>query len=161
MNIFVLDKNPAVAATMLCDKHVVKMCLETAQILCSLFDENIAPYKRTHWNHPCVKWVKEHHGNFIWLVSHGLSLCSEYEYRYNKIHKSRDVINWCFKNVDKITFNNNDLYTMSDFKQAMPEQYKSDDVVKAYRNYYIGEKLRFAKWTKREQPEWILNVNRS
>ena len=33
MNIFVLHKDPTVAAQMLCDKHVPKMIVESAQML--------------------------------------------------------------------------------------------------------------------------------
>lgn len=33
MNIFVLDKNPVIAAQLQCDKHVVKMIVESAQML--------------------------------------------------------------------------------------------------------------------------------
>ena len=35
MNIFVLDENPVIAAKMACDKHIVKMILESAQMLCT------------------------------------------------------------------------------------------------------------------------------
>jgi hypothetical protein len=38
----------------------------------------------------------------------------------------------------------------------MPDEYKvSNDPISAYRKYYMGEKSSFAKWTKREVPEWF------
>ena len=75
MNIFVLDKNPIRAAKMACDKHVVKMILESAQMLCSVQPEGTAPYKRSFYNHPCTKWVRESDANYDWLIEHGLALC--------------------------------------------------------------------------------------
>ena len=84
MNIFVLDYNPKRAAQMQCDKHVVKMPLETAQILCSAFEPGTAPYKRTHYNHPCSVWGRESKVNYKWLIEHGLALSDEYTYRYGK-----------------------------------------------------------------------------
>ena len=33
MNIFVLDRNPVIAAQMQCDKHIVKMIVESGQML--------------------------------------------------------------------------------------------------------------------------------
>ena len=66
MNIFYLDRNPVVAAQMMCDKHVVKMILESAQILSTAHrvldgDEhadNVGMYKMTHKNHPSTIWVR-------------------------------------------------------------------------------------------------------
>lgn len=38
----------------------------------------------------------------------------------------------------------------------MPDQYKvPDDAVKAYRDYYIGEKAGFAKWAYSSTPDWF------
>ena len=74
MNIFVLDKNPTKAANMLCDKHVVKMIVETAQMLCTTAHVNghlSVPYKATHKNHPCTLWSNESSANWDWLVEHG------------------------------------------------------------------------------------------
>ena len=83
MNIFTVDHDPTVAAQQLCDKHVVKMPLETAQMLCSAFDPlDLAPYKRVHYNHPCTQWARQSEANFDWLVTHGLALCAEYTKRY-------------------------------------------------------------------------------
>jgi hypothetical protein len=40
------------------------------------------------------------------------------------------------------------------FAQAMPDQYKDNNAIVAYRKYYLGEKIRFAKWKFTEEPEW-------
>ena len=90
MNIFVLDECPVISAQMQCDKHVVKMPLETAQMLCSVFHRHglgdKVPYKEAHRNHPCTLWAGDSADNFIWLWKHGMELCFEYTRRYNKIH---------------------------------------------------------------------------
>tara|TARA_B100001250_G_scaffold359928_1_gene337092 strand:+ start:332 stop:796 length:465 start_codon:yes stop_codon:yes gene_type:complete len=151
MNIFILDQNPKIAATMLCDKHVVKMIVETAQILCTVshgLGYVEAPYRATHKNHPCTLWVAKSRENWNWLLEHGLEMCAEYTKRYGKIHKSQAVIEWCAKipnppKWDKLT----------PFAQAMPVQYKDSNPVVAYRNYYKGEKSSFAKW-KTQSPSW-------
>src|SRR5574343_1523365 len=97
MNIFAVDADPIQAARDLCDRHVVKMTLETAQILCSAFDES--PYKKTHFNHPCCKWARTSKSNYQWLIAHGLGLSAEYSLRYGKTHKSEQVIQWCMANM--------------------------------------------------------------
>ena len=150
MNIFVLDNCPEFAAKYQCDKHVVKMVLETAQLLCSAHET--APYKRTHYNHPCAIWTRSSMGNYDWLVRHGLALAREYTFRYNKIHKSTEVIEWAMLNKPNIL----DLGLLP-FAQAMPDQYKNpNDAVSAYRNYYMNEKARIATWTKTETPYWYV-----
>ncbi len=153
MNIFVLSQHPVLAAKYQCDKHVTKLTLESAQLLCSPFKKDTAPYKRTHYNHPCSIWTRQSIGNFKWLVEHGMALADEYTFRYGKIHKSKEVISWCAKNVHLLSF---EEYEMTPFVQAMPWEYKNDSVTVAYRGYYIGEKARFAKWTKRKPPAWFV-----
>lgn len=157
MNIFVLDKNPKLAAQYHCDKHVVKMCLETAQILCSvrhkIGNKTEIPYRLTHKNHPCVIWCSEHEDNYTWVYNLGIELCNEYTYRYGKKHKSLEVIKdsgaaWWFLNFPNIK---------NPFVQAMSDYCKNEDPVVAYRTYYIKEKRHLAKWTKRSVPFWWIN----
>ena len=153
MNIFVVHEDPKVAATMLCDKHVVKMILETAQMLCTVAHSigyEGAPYRATHKNHPCTLWTGQSRANWDWLIDHGLEMCSEYTRRYGKIHKSQAVIEWC-RNIP----NPPKPGKLTPFAQAMPEQYKHRCPVTAYRAYYHGEKAKFAKW-KSTTPEWWL-----
>lgn len=153
MNIFVLDYDPTRAAVSQCDKHVVKMVLETAQILCAIFEPGEAPYRRTHYNHPCTIWSRESIQNFNWTVDHGKALAAEYTYRYGKRHKSQDVIEWCDLyqyrlNLPKIG--------LTPFALAMPEKYRSSNPVQSYRDYYIGEKMNIAQWNKsRTMPDWV------
>jgi len=155
MNIFVLDKSPIQAAKYACDKHVVKMILESAQILCSVHPEGSAPYKRSFYNHPCTKWVRESPNNYSWLVDHALQLCEEYTFRYGKIHKSNDVIDWCDWNRPFGWTGCEQFNLHTEQPKCMPDYCKTDCVVESYRNYYIKEKSSFAKWKTGNVPEWF------
>ena len=140
-----------IAARQQCDKHIVKMCLETAQMLCTALHHHgvEAEYKPTHINHPCNVWVRENRSNFMWLCLHGVELCREYTSRYKKIHKCESVI-WSAKwEAEKLPEGG-----LTPFAQAMPDQYKNTCAVEAYRNYYTNEKLTLATW-KRNKPDWI------
>ena len=152
MNIFILHENPEEAAKALCDKHVVKMILETAQMLCAVHPEGVAPYRRTHYNHPCTKWCRISRENYNWLIKHGYAICKEYRLRYGRKHKSQDVIEWCDENQSRLSFPETGL---TEFAQAMPEEYKSESAVVAYRNFYIGEKKPFASWKHSKKPNWF------
>jgi hypothetical protein len=151
MNIFVLNLNPSIAAQDQCDKHVVKMVLETAQLLCSAYPDGVAPYKRTHYNHPCSIWTRECYENWTWLLDHGNALSREYSYRYGKRHKTQDVFDWMRFNQPALTL----LGDMTPFAQAMPPVFKNEDAVVAYRAYYVGAKQHIARWNKgRDKPDW-------
>ena len=151
MNIFFLDDDIKKCAQYHCDKHVVKMILETAQLLCGVHHMTPqVPYKLSHKNHPCAIWARESLTNYLVLCELGLELCYEYTYRYGKRHKSQDVIEWCVINKPSIQ----DIgYTEP--SKAMPDEYKVDSVVESYRNYYRGAKASFAVWKNREKPFWF------
>lgn len=153
MNIFVLDLNTEKAAQYHNDKHVVKMILETAQILCTVLNNMgyKTPYRSTHQNHPCVKWASKTYDNFDWLRKLGLELCKEYTYRYGKIHKCQPLLeDLIIPSFDKFSDKGS-----TPFVQAMPNEYKDKDPVKAYRNYYLGAKKHILKYTRREIPFWV------
>lgn len=158
MNLFFLHFNPVIAAQTQCDKHVVKMTLETAQILStvctkySLIDDLF--YKSTHSNHPVVLWTGESYSNFLWVVQHGLALSREYTRRYKKIHKSESVIRRVAMMMHLINFPSVE-FTYP--KLCMPDNCKIEDgnVVKSYRNFYIIEKRKFAKWKLGNTPYWM------
>ncbi|GAL02076.1 hypothetical protein JCM19237_4969 [Photobacterium aphoticum] len=96
MNIFVLDEDIQTCAQAHCDQHVVKMILESVQILCTALNKKgfETPYKSTHVKHPCVLWVEASYDNFLWLRDLALALNEEYKYRYDKTvdHKSIAVL---------------------------------------------------------------------
>jgi len=156
MNIFVLDWDVEKCAKEHVDKHVVKMILETAQLLCGAHHVTAqvtaeVPYKLSHKNHPCSIWVRESINNYLWLCELGMELCWEYTYRYGKKHKSQEVIEWCIVNKPSLP----DV-PFSNPPKAMPEEYKVDDVVESYRNYYREAKKGFATWKNREIPKWFV-----
>lgn len=151
MNIFVLDRDPKKAAEFQCDKHIVKMCLETAQILSSALALNgkKTTFKQTHVNHPCCVWARNSQENYEWLYEHFLALLQEYTERYGKQHA-------CFKLAKELSPANFccDKKEMTEFAMEMPDQYKTKNAVESYRNYYLKEKVAFAKWRLGNEPIW-------
>ena len=155
MNIFVLDWDVEKCARYHNDKHVVKMILETAQLLCGVHHmtdqaNDQVPYRLSHKNHPCSIWARKSLTNYLYLAELGLELCKEYTFRYGKHHASERLVGALSKvpeNIANVGF--------IDPPQCMPDYCKGDDTVIAYRTYYILEKMRFAKWKKRPMPEWF------
>lgn len=159
MNIFFLSYDPKEAAQFHNDKHVVKMILETAQLLSTAHavlnnagKQVEGMYKPTHKNHPCAVWVRESYLNYRWALSLLRELLKEYEHRYNKFHKTKIVFEKLEMFPQNIPLEFNSEITLPAL--AMPEQYKQIDPVQAYRDYYMGEKSHIAKWTHREIPIW-------
>lgn len=153
MNIFILDTDIQKCAQYHCDQHVVKMILESVQLLCTALNKKgfVTPYKSTHLNHPSVLWVEESYDNFLWLKQLALALNEEYKFRYNKQvdHKSIAILH-------SISAHSFPAIGLTRFPQAMPDNYKvQNDAAKAYRRFYIGDKAKFAKWTKRAAPHWF------
>jgi hypothetical protein len=141
MNIFYLSHCPKKAAQHQYNKHVVKMILETAQLLCTAHHELGTtidiPYKATHKNHPSAIWVRSSAEAYMWAYEHMLALGTEYTRRYNKEHltilKCREVLYTLPSNIS------DDEYAQP--PQCMPDEYKVlNDSVSAYWNYYENEK---------------------
>ena len=152
MNIFILDYDLKKCAKYHVDKHISKMIIEEVQLLSTTYyftgQENLAPYKKTHINHPCAKWTRASLDNWLWLKQHAMALYDEYKYRYGKTHKSGELL-YTLQSPDLISIG------MTKFPQAMPEGYRDEDVVKAYRKYYNMDKKHLFKWKDREIPYWI------
>jgi len=121
MNIFVLDKDIKKCAQYHCDKHVVKMILEYAQILCTV--NNLTglktPYQPTHIKHPCVIWAGKSIANWRWLRKLAKALNDEYKYRYDC---PRDHA--AYKVIAELTEPNLPDLGLTEFAQAMPNEYK-------------------------------------
>lgn len=151
MNIFILDRDPIVAAQQQCDKHVVKMVTETVQLLSDALILNgmESPYKKNNPNHPCAVWTRQSIDNYQWLWIHGDALGKEYTNRYGRIHKSHQTL------IDFIPFNI-DLpkIGLTPFQNCTPYKH-IDDIVEAYRLYYINDKKSFAKWKLGNIPAWF------
>jgi len=159
MNIFFLDRNHNKCAEYHCDEHTVKMCVEYAQILSTALhvsgsNLNRFVYKPTHINHPCNIWARQSLGHWKWLWRLGSALGNEFTRRYDKIHQSSRVL----RNLpvpNKIR----DLGWLSDPPQAMPDGYRCNDCVEAYRKFYIFDKSRFASWNKLGKiPYWYVDA---
>jgi len=143
MNIFYLDKDPVKAAQVQYNKHVVKMILESAQMLCTAHHcygdkdqvENV-PYKQAHLNHPSTVWTRRSKSTYMWLYNHMMALGDEYTKRYGKTHLS---ITKCkdFLAIPPRHIQGDDWCQPP---QAMPDEYKDECSIQAYWNYYIGEK---------------------
>ena len=140
MNIFYLDKCPEKAARLQYNKHVVKMILESAQMLCTAHhvhgDPDSVPYKQAHLNHPSTVWCRQSIPNYMWLYKHMIALGLQYTYRYGKVHLS---ITKCIKPLEKHP-ENIPHEPFEQPPQCMPDEYKHECSVQAYWNYYIGEK---------------------
>ena len=155
MNVFYLDKNPQSAAAMHCDKHVVKMILEYAQLLSTahrVLDGDDAPenlYKIAHKNHPSTIWTRSSKQHYQWLFRLFRKLNIEYGIRYGKIHLSWEKLNRYLEFTPKNIKDNG----WSDPPQCMPDHCKKPNTVEAYRKYYLVEKSYFATW-KTKQPKW-------
>lgn len=157
VNIFYLDPDPRRAAEMMHDKHVVKMILETAQILSTVCDRHRSwtegMYRPTHPHHPSVLWAGDSSAHFHWLVEHGQHLCNEYNYRYGRFHKSGAVIDLCGAEAPA----HFPARTWVQPTQAMPDEFKiAGDSVAAYRAYYLGRKVEQSGWTRRPVPAFVL-----
>jgi len=155
MNIFVTDRCPSQSARNLPDKHIVKMPLETCQMLSiiysdwyygvgNLYKSDGMPYRTAHGafrNHPCTQWAAANQYNLAWLIRHGYALCHEYQARYDKVHTCLDVIS----QAERIYHKSFDIISLSyasrlvtDFTRAMPEYLKYDDTIDtitAYQRY--------------------------
>ena len=158
MNIFVLDRDIRTCARYHADQHVVKMILESAQMLCTVINQSggKAPYRSTHTKHPCTEWAARSRSNWLWLRRLALTLNDEYHYRFRSAsdHESARVCRDL--SVPDIAD-----HGLTEFAQAMPERYRvQDDPVEAYRRFYIGEKSRFAKWTRRRPPKWYVEARK-
>lgn len=140
MNIFYLHRNPSQAAEFMYNKHVVKMILESAQMLCTahhiLGSGDKVPYKPAHVNHPSTIWVRESNLHYNWLYEHMLALGRIYHNKYGREHltitKCADPLLIPPLNIPCVGFKQP--------PQCMPEEYKANSSVDAYWNYYIGEK---------------------
>ena len=183
MNIFYVDQDPVKAAQMMCDKHIIKMILESAQMLCSVKrrldgieyytttktgrkvkryklenpNEEAIIYKAGWLHHPSTQWVMKSAYNYIWLYKHMMALNDEYKLRYNKKvdHVSIQKLGELLKQPPK---NANVRAIATDATPAMPDECKlPGDVVGSHRKYYVLYKERFAKWSApRSAPDWVV-----
>jgi len=152
MNIFFLDKDPVKAAQLQCDKHVVKMVLETAQMVSTAVRNqgHDVGYLSAYPKHPMTIWVNKSKNNFAWALKHGLALGEEYTHRYNRVHASHTML----KTIQDLDIKGN-AKDMTTPPLCMPDEYKKTSYIASYRNYYVNAKKHFAKYTNRDVPEFM------
>lgn len=186
MNLFILAETPRLAAEYHCNKHVVKMILETGQILSTCHwrsllircgrdfkdfsrikdarefvedqykPKELPPYNPTHPNHPCTLWAGKTLGNYCWALELMRSLLDEYKLRYKKNHRAESV--WFHLNEPPL--NIDPSYHVTEHYQAVPVDCQIQKMpVMAYRKYYRLYKRHFAKWSVRSIPAWFLEEN--
>ena len=145
------------------DKHVVKMILEYAQLLCTThhlcgaktFDDEqkAVLYRPTHQNHPSALWVRQSHWHYDWLYQLFVCLCDEYTHRYGKVHLTDKKL--------RAILSTNPITTDTPFvppPQVMPDEYRCDDTVQAYREYYRHAKKDILAFTHRPPPIWLNQI---
>ena len=164
MNIFHLHDDPVTCATYHCDKHVVKMILEYAQLLCTahrILDGNGNPefhdqlYRATHKNHPCAIWARSSSVNYYYLYDMFVALGNEYTHRYGKIHLTITKLKHLLRQLpDMIPYEKaNHHYPLP---LCMPDECKLSNSIDSYRNYYRYKKsIIDMRWTNREVPAWF------
>lgn len=183
MNIFFIDSHPDQAPIYMMDKHIVKMPLESAQMLSTahrLLDGKIVEvdgksihlldgesisdgiiqnqkcYKVAHKAHPCTVWTMQTGGNYHYHLRLLIGMLNEYKYRYGKVHAVEKLIPF-LRNIPKNIPQPSILHKFTPPPQCMPDKYKHENITTAYRNFYAGEKFHFAKWKSGEMPNWFLN----
>jgi hypothetical protein len=160
VNIFILDQDMQKNVKSYVNKHVVKMCLESCQMLSNAYyitgQEELAPYLINHPYHRCSKWVTESLSNWFWMQELGLEICKEYTYRYGKQHKCEQIMK------DMIIPNLKDIGLTEhviDVEDLIKAGYTApSDVVEAYRSYYNVCKQHLFNWKNRTVPEWIIKA---
>ena len=181
MNVFYLSENPKECAEQHCDKHVVKMIIEYAQLMSTAhrmldgteYEDRTANgrrirrwrmsgnykeallYKASHINHPSAIWARLTSGNYLYLYELFCALCDEYTYRYGKVHKTDSLLRDLLCNLP----DNMVDAPMTEVPQAMPDDVKTNKPLDAYHKYYREYKSAFAKWTNREIPHFMHEGN--
>ena len=181
MNIFYLDSDPVKSAELHCDKHVVKMIIEYAQLMSTahrvldgeiyvdktannrrikrwcLADKHMEEvvYKASHINHPSNIWIRSSDSHYQFVYDMFVALCNEYTHRYGRTHLTEEKLKDILQHLPN-------TIASTDFvepPQAMPDDVKTSNTVDAYQNYYRVYKKNFAKWTDRMTPAFMENIS--
>lgn len=164
MNIFFTDRDPVIAAQSLPDKHIVKMPVETVQMLVSAclrhgIQPNVLTSKGTvhrggYHNHPSTIWAGDSSQNALWLLHHGFALCHEYTKRYGKTHFAYGQLLQLQAYITRIPAG-----PLTPPAQAMPDELKHSDPVLAYRaciRAKVAAKPLSFVWAKgTKAPAWL------
>lgn len=165
MNIFITDEDPVISAHNLDDKRVIKMTLESAQMLCTALRMNnathLAKYKATHVNHPSNVWARSTDSNYDWLLRHFKALCDEYTFRFGKVHASQSLYADLVTGKSFIPSGSLTPFANCAARSDMGIDFKyMTDVPTAYKMYllrrFASDKLP-VKWTNRGDPQFVID----
>ena len=174
MNIFVLHRNPVIAAQSVCDVHASKMTLEATQMLASAAIRHGAqpnelpltdkgkPYKGGYHKHPCTVWAGDTRANYEWLCWHAIALSQEFYQRYGKAHSCAPKIIQLCGLMDKIPEGELTPFARAIKKETYPDLLDTEvfpNTVIAYRVFYMLDKRRFATWNHGTKPPSWWNPN--
>jgi hypothetical protein len=175
MNIFFLSMNSTKLANMYCDQHVIKILLEICQMLYTAwffsdemdyvsehapFNKNKTTrgYKPAHKGHPMTLWISSCRENYTFAAEIAMSLALEYNKRFGKIHACSKHALWLHENIpsrfelresDKAYYASEDIKSgLTRIPECMPDEYKDPSIIKSYEKYYVGDKLKFARFTR-------------
>jgi len=160
MNIFAIEGNESgidwVKSAKSQDNYrVVKMILESCQMLCTTLNElsgkQVTPYRSTHKSHPSTKWVRASSTNFEALVEHTMAMLEEYTERFGKTHKCASVLEKCLDLYSPSLFS---LQEQTRLPLAMPYEFHSDDIIESYRRFYASKPR--IRYPKDKIPSWFL-----
>jgi hypothetical protein len=174
VNFFYLDKDPKKCAEYYCNKHVLKIPIEIAQILSKIHHvlKSGIDYTQIYINSIVVKntigpylWTIESYDNYIWTCKLGLELINEFKLRYNRdAHKTESVLQFLLNNPPKLPkigitkFRGTNKFDMF--------QYISNDPIVCARYAYAELKCDNDSWSgriseplaNRKVPGWFIEI---
>ena len=162
MNRFLINYTPDLIAADLCDKHVVKMPLEEAQMLCTVvrkynneYADEHGLYRAVHQKHPCTLWAMETQANYSFAYSLYTSMLCEYHHRYGKWHGAGKHSEALHRGIKYIPAGG-----LTPHPQCFSglDHLKTDEYwpIEAYRAFYVVDKMKFARYNKgRDMPYWM------
>jgi hypothetical protein len=175
MNLFILSLCFRECAEWMFDKHIAKMIVEAVQMLSTAKrvldpledieriekEAGVKIYKISHKNHPVSIWIRTSLENYLWTLEMIDAMHEEWRFRYGhpetKVHASYKIaqhLREAAPPADRFPERG-----LTPFAQAMPDEYKGEDAVEAYRRYYQSpDKKRIASWKRRTPPAWYDNL---
>mgnify|MGYP006270846631 CR=1 FL=1 len=176
MNIFCVSCCPTESAQQLPDRHVTKMALECCQMISVIYSswhhdwgtipkKDGNPYatkKGAFRNHPCTQWAAASDENLAWLIKHGLALCDEFEYRFDKKHACKNTLIVALEIFKDRTKKSLECWrNVKNFVRAMPDEMKYDtsiDTIEAYRRYVVSKEWTLDDYKNRPErkPTWMM-----
>lgn len=134
--------------------RVVKMILESCQMLCTVLNElsgeQVTPYRSTHKHHPSTRWAQSSSANFQNLVTHTSAMLQEYTERFGKVHKCTSVLQRCVELYHPDLFSSHESTALP---LAMPAEFRSDSIVESYRKFYASKPR--IRYSASKIPNWF------